>query len=63
MASTLSDPERLRSLVAEMRDNWGITGVPNNFQFSADGKKLYFLADTTGKGSEIHYVNINEDGA
>lgn len=62
MASILSDPERLKSLVAEMRDNWGITGVPSNFQFSADGKKLYFLADTSSKGDEIHVANLTEDG-
>lgn len=62
MASNLPEPERLKALVSEMRDNWGISGVPTNFQFSADAKKLYFLADTSGKGSEIHYVNITEDG-
>jgi dipeptidyl-peptidase 9 len=44
-----------------MRANWGMSGLPTNFQFSADGKKLYFLADTSGSGAEIHYVTVSDD--
>lgn len=59
----MNDLRRMGDLVSNMRENWGMLGLPTCFQFSNDGKKLYFLADTSGKGNEIHYVNISDEGA
>lgn len=63
MSALMNDLRRMGDLVSNMRENWGMLGLPTCFQFSNDGKKLYFLADTSGKGNEIHYVNISDEGA
>jgi L-ascorbate metabolism protein UlaG (beta-lactamase superfamily) len=62
MSSLMNDLQRIQSLVSNMRANWGMSGLPTNLQFSADGKKLYFLADPAGTGAEIHYVNVSDEG-
>lgn len=63
MGTPSTDFNRVWSLVSEMRDNWGIVGLPTTFNFSADGKQLFFLADPNKAGASIHYVNLSDEGA
>lgn len=62
MASPTNDFSRVISLISEMRDNWGIVGLPTTFNFSSDGKRLFFLADPNKTGASIHYVQLTDEG-
>ena len=62
MSSASGDPNRLETLVTEMRSMIGVV-LPSNLAFSKDGKRLYFIDNGAANGPEICYANLNDEGA
>ncbi len=53
----MEDRSYLRALTLDMLRSRGVRGLPRDFEWHPDGKKLYFLS--SGGDAELYYVDVD----